>query len=176
MIWLSNSTVSRLRDQLRLRGQRASVPVSVVTGESDATDAEFGAMVARYGAMCETMFLMMSADGNISTEERDVVAGALRTLSEDSIRSAHIEAMLDRAIHALADEGRDARLKGVVAELVRDPARAEVAFVLAAAVAFADGAIADEENDTLSLLADGLGIGETRVNELLDGVEADRLR
>jgi hypothetical protein len=50
---------------------------------------------------------------------------------------------------------------------------AEVAFVLAAAVAFADNAIADEENETLSALAEGLGIDESRANELLDSVEAD---
>jgi uncharacterized protein YpuA (DUF1002 family) len=48
-----------------------------------------------------------------------------------------------------------------------------VAFVLAAAVAFADGAIADEENETLSELADKLGIDENRVEALLDAVETD---
>jgi hypothetical protein len=51
--------------------------------------------------------------------------------------------------------------------------RAEVAFVLAAAIAFADNAIADEENDTLNMIAEGLGIEESRANELLDGVESD---
>jgi len=48
-----------------------------------------------------------------------------------------------------------------------------VAFVLAAAIAFADNAIADQENDTLNELAEGLGIDETRATALLDGVEAD---
>jgi tellurite resistance protein len=61
----------------------------------------------------------------------------------------------------------------VIAQLAEDPARAEVAFVLAAAIAFADGAIADQENDTLNELADGLGIDEARATALLDGVEAD---
>jgi hypothetical protein len=45
--------------------------------------------------------------------------------------------------------------------------------VLAAAVAFADSAIADEENETLNSLAEGLGIDEKRADELLDHVEAD---
>ena len=45
--------------------------------------------------------------------------------------------------------------------------------MLAAAIAFADSAIADEENDTLNLFAEGLGIDEERANELLDTVEAD---
>ena len=52
----------------------------------------------------------------------------------------------------------------VVASLREDPVRAEIAFVLAAAVAFADSAIADEENDTLNSLAEGLGIDEARAN------------
>jgi uncharacterized protein YpuA (DUF1002 family) len=45
--------------------------------------------------------------------------------------------------------------------------------VLAAAIAFADNAIADEENETLNQLAEGLGIDEGRANQLLDDVEAD---
>ena len=54
-----------------------------------------------------------------------------------------------------------------------DKERAEVAFVLAAAIAFADDAIADEENETLNAFAEGLGIDESRANDLLDTVEAD---
>ena len=40
-------------------------------------------------------------------------------------------------------------------------------------IAFADSAIADEENETLNLLAEGLGISEARADELLDSVESD---
>ena len=54
-----------------------------------------------------------------------------------------------------------------------DPARAEVAFVLAAAIAFADDTITDEENEALNALAERLGIDEDHANELLDAVEAD---
>ena len=36
-----------------------------------------------------------------------------------------------------------------------------------------DNAIADQENETLNQLAEGLGIDEARANELLDGVEQD---
>jgi len=57
--------------------------------------------------------------------------------------------------------------------LREDPVRSEVAFVLAAAIAFADNAIADEENEVLVAFAEGLGIDEERADELLDGVEAD---
>jgi uncharacterized tellurite resistance protein B-like protein len=169
MIWLSNSTVARLRDQLRLRGQRPSIAINGLDPEA----AELATIIAQYGAISEAMYLMMSADGKISAEEREVLRGALRNLSEDTIHSAHIEAMLDAAAKAAAEQGRDARLKDVIAQLVDDPARSEVAFVLAAAIAFADSAIADEENETLDQFAEGLGIDEARANELLDSVEAD---
>ena len=70
------------------------------------------------------------------------------------------------------DHGRR-ELVEVAAEMKDDKARAEVAFVLAAAIAFADNAIADEENETLNTFAEGLGIDEGRANQLLDEVEAD---
>jgi uncharacterized tellurite resistance protein B-like protein len=169
MIWLSNSTVARLRDQLRQKGQRPSLAIDSV----DPEVVELATIVAHYGAISEAMYLMMSADGKITAEERDVLKGALRNLTEDSIRSTHIDAMLDAAAKAVAEQGRDARLKEVIEQLAGDPARSEVAFVLAAAIAFADSAIADEENDTLDMFAEGLGIDEARANELLDSVEAD---
>jgi uncharacterized tellurite resistance protein B-like protein len=169
MIWLSNSTVARLRDKLRLRGQRPSIAALGLDPEAAVT----AAVTAQYGPICEAMYLMMSADGSISAEERDVLRGALRNLSEDSIHTAHIDAMLDAAAKAVTEQGRDARLQDVIDSLADDPARAEVAFVLAAAIAFADSAIADEENETLDRFAEGLGIDESRANELLDSVEAD---
>jgi tellurite resistance protein len=172
MIWLSNSTIARLRDQLRERGQRPSV---ALPGGASLTPeaAELVAVASEYGPICEAMYLMMSADGKITNDEREVLKGALRNLSGDSVRSVHIEGMLDEASKRVADQGRDARLRDVIASLHDDPARGEVAFVLAAAIAFADNAIADEENETLNLFAEGLGIDESRANELLDSVEAD---
>jgi uncharacterized tellurite resistance protein B-like protein len=128
---------------------------------------------AEYGPLCEAMYLMMSADGSIGTEEREVLKGALRNLSGDTIRGAQIDTMVEDATKRATDDGRDKRMKEVVASLHEDKARAEVAFVLAAAIAFADNAIADEENETLNDLAEGLGIDEARANELLDDVEKD---
>jgi tellurite resistance protein len=171
MIWLSNSTLARLRDQLQARGQRPSIvsPDPSLPPES----VELMNVLAEYGPLCEAMYLMMSADGRISNEERDVLKGALRNLSGDAIRSAHMEAMLDESGKRVVEQGRDERMKQVVSALHEDRARAEVAFVLAAAIAFADNAIADEENETLNALAEGLGIDEARANELLDAVEQD---
>ena len=130
-------------------------------------------ITAEYGPLCEAMYLMMSADGTVGTEEREVLKGALRNLSGDTIRGGHIESMLASATKRVEGEGRETRMKAVVESLHADSARGEVAFVLAAAIAFADNAIADEENETLNTLAEGLGIDEARANELLDDVEKD---
>ena len=170
MIWLSNSTLQRLRDQLRARGARPSV---VMAGGLSPEVAEGLNVSAEYGALTEAMYLMMSADGQVTNDEREVLKGALRALSTDTIRSAHIESLLDSAAKKVAEQGRAARMAEVISQLQDDPARAEVAFVLAAAIAVADNAIADQENDTLNELAEGLGIDEGRASALLDGVEAD---
>lgn len=171
MIWLSNSTLARLRDQLRARGQRPSVVMSNPPPSPEA--AELLAVTAEYGPLVEAMYLMMSADGHVTNDEREVLKGALRNLSGDDIRSVHIEAMVDAAAKAVAEHGREKRMDDLVAALHDDPARAEVTFVLAAAIAFADNAVADEENDVLNDLAERLGISDTRANELLDSVEKD---
>lgn len=170
MIWLSNSTLARLRDQLRSRGQRPSVvPAEPVTPDV----LEMINLQAEYGPLCEAMYLMMSADGKISDDEREVLKGALRNLSGDSLRTAQIDKLLESASKAVTERGREGCMASVVERLHEDGARAEVAFVLAAAIAFADNAIADEENETLNALAEGLGIDEARANVLLDAVDAD---
>ena len=170
MMWLSNSTLARLRDQLQARGQRPSIIAS--PGMTPDT-AELMTVLAEYGPLCEAMYLMMSADGKISNDEREVLKGAHRNLSGDSIRTTHMESMLDTAGKNVADQGREARMKEVIEQLHEDKTRGEVAFVLAAAIAFADNAIADEENETLNEFAEGLGIDEGRANQLLDEVESD---
>jgi uncharacterized tellurite resistance protein B-like protein len=167
MIWLSNSTLARLRDQLKATGQRASI----VAGNHESVDA--AQVQADYGPLCEAMYLMMSADGNVSGDERDVLRGALRNLSGDMLRTADIDALVGGAEARVLAEGRQPRMHAVAAELGSDRARAEVAFVLAAAIAFADNAIANGENETLDALADLLAIDEERAEKLLDEVEND---
>ena len=167
MIWLSNSTLARLRDQLLESGRRPS------TVATSAEAAEGQRLHADYAPMCEAMYLMMSADGEVSGEEREVLRGALRNLSNSALRTADIETLLALAVRNVEAEGAEARLKAVAADLAEDRGRAEVAFVLAAAIAFADNAIADNENETLSSLAEALGIDEDRAEALLDQVEQD---
>ena len=172
MIWLSSSALAKLRDRLRSRGQRPSL-IAPAPGSVPPAVFETLSAVTEYGPLCEAMYLMMSADGHVTNDEREVLQGALRNLSGDTLRSSQIEAMLDQSAKSVADRGRVERTAHVCAALRDDPARAEVAFVLAAAIAFADNVIADEENETLNRLAESLGIDEERANVLLDEVETD---
>jgi uncharacterized tellurite resistance protein B-like protein len=171
MIWLSNSTLQRLRDQLKKRGQRPSIVISDPSLAPDVAEAAMAA--AEYGPLCEAMYLMMSADGQVTSDERQVLKGALRNLSDDQLQGVQIDALVETAAKNVAEHGRDTRMREVILALHEDRARAEVTFVLAAAIAFADNAIADQENDTLNDLAEGLGIDETTADELLNGVEKD---
>jgi uncharacterized tellurite resistance protein B-like protein len=171
MIWLSNSTLQRLRDQLKKRGQRPSVVLPAESLAPDAAEALF--VSAEYGPLCEAMYLMMSADGRVTSDEHQVLKGALRNLSDDQLQGSQIEALVDSAAKNLAEHGRESRMREVILALHEDRARAEVTFVLAAAIAFADNAIADQENDTLNDLAEGLGIDEATADELLQSVELD---
>ncbi|MFW5739253.1 MAG: TerB family tellurite resistance protein [Myxococcota bacterium] len=172
MAWLSTPTLTRLRDQLQAHGQRPSV---VIPSQNLSPDAlEFVQVPAQYGTLCEAMYIMMAADGRVTQDERDVLKGALRSLSGDTVRGVHIEAMLDAAAKKLAAEGRPGRMAAIVDELRADTTLAEVAFVLMAAIAFADNVIEDEENEVLNELADGLGLSAERANELLDQVDQER--
>jgi tellurite resistance protein len=168
---LTQSTLERLRDRLQERGQRPSVVLP--TAQLPASTLELLHVTAEYGALCEAMYLMMAADGRVLTVEREVLKGALRELSDDAVRGVHIEAMIDAASKRLAHEGRDRRLDAVVESLQQDPVKAEVAIVLAAAIAFADGEFAPEENQLLRDLASRLGLTEARVQQLLSELEVD---
>jgi tellurite resistance protein len=170
MLWLSTSTLSRLRDQLRERGAAPSI---AFPPGSTPESIEASTIAAEYGPLCEAMYLMMSADNDVSDAEREVLKGALRNLSGDTLRTKNIETLLQDAIDIIASEGREKRMQHVVDSLKGDTGRAEVAFVLAAAIAFADNAIADEENEVLNSFAEGLGISDDRAERLLDDVDAD---
>jgi uncharacterized tellurite resistance protein B-like protein len=171
MLWLSNSTLSRLRDQLRAGGSRASTlpplePQSIEEMHANAVAAELLPLTI-------AMYTMMVADGKTSTEEHEVLRGALRNLSENHVRSAHIDQMVLLAEQRVAEVGVQAALRESAQQLSEEAGRAEVAFILAAAIAFADQAIADQENDLLNTFAEHLGISETRAHELLDTLDGD---
>lgn len=174
---VQTSTIRRLRDALLQSGRRPSVVLSsayeTLTRQGLLTPEE-SLTLQRVDPLAETMFLMMSADGKVEEAERDAVRGAIRGLTDDLLRSGTIRVMLENYAQRLHEEGRDARLVEIAESLAEDPAEAEAAFALAAAVALADDDVADEENTLINQLAEWFGIAPERCDAILDQLDADR--
>lgn len=176
MIKIRKNTITRLRDRLKETGSRPSLVIASgdgVLAKAGVLPPEEQAAVASVEPVLEMMFLMMAADGKLSDEERVVVRGAVRELTEGFVRSATLNALIEGLETVLARDGQEARLNSVVEMLQEDVPGAESAFVLAAAVAYADEQIDDRENELLNTFAEKAGISGERANELLDELEQD---
>lgn len=174
---LQTKTIERLRDALLQSGRRPSVLASsayeTLTREG-LLSAEEVAALNRVDALAETMFLMMAADGKLTGDEYDAVRGGIRGLTDNVLRSGTIKVMLENYQRRLESEGREQRLHQIAETIAEEPAEAEGAFALAAAVALADDDVADEENSFINQLADWFGIEPERSREILDQLEQDR--
>jgi uncharacterized tellurite resistance protein B-like protein len=160
---LDGSLVQGL-ERLKALGQRPSMQFP---NASPAAMEAIG-ILERYGPMCEAMYLMMAADGRVLNVEREVLRGALDVLSEGEVRTAHMEAMLDAAARATALHGAERRLDAVMVALAGDPIKAELVGVLCAAIALADDLVTPQEQSMFERLSTGLGLGEGRVEEVLE--------
>ena len=173
MLKLTRAKLDPLRDALRQRGARTSVVLPDVANAAELVDAL--RLVEEWGAFVEAMYLMMLADKRMKNVEREVLRGALLLLSNERVRTRHMEAMLDAAMRRVASEGAEKRLAAVIEALQGDPAKAESAVVVAAAIAAADLKIVPEEQALFTELARGLGIDEARAEKLL-GEMADEAK
>jgi tellurite resistance protein len=173
---LKTRTIERLRDALLESGRRPSVVVSsayeTLTREGLLSPEEITAL-NRVDPLAETMFLMMAADGKLTTSERDAVRGGIRGLTDDVLRTGTINVMLDNYQRRLDSEGRDERLRHIAETIAEAPSEAESAFALAAAVALADDDVAEEENAFINQLAGWFGIEPERAGIILDQIEQD---
>jgi tellurite resistance protein len=170
-------TIARLKDALLQSGRRPSAVVSPAyetLARSGILSTEEVVALTRVEPLAETMFLMMSADGKVEPDELDAVRGAVRGLSDNILRSGTITVMLENFEQRLAEHGRDQRLREIADEISSEPAEAEGAFALAAAVALADDDVATQENDLINELTIWFRISPGRANEILDQLEADR--
>jgi tellurite resistance protein len=165
MLPLPREKLEPLRDRLRARGQRPSIVMPLAGTSTELIDAL--RLVEEWGPFVEAMYLMMAADRRVLNVEREVLRGALAILSNDAVRTRHMEAMLDAAMRKVAKEGTEARIAVVIASLKEDPARAETAVIVAAAVAAADDRVVPEEHVLLTRLCEGLGVDEARADEIL---------
>lgn len=169
MIKLQPKTLERIRDHFKEAGQPASV---AFTRPSQIDDPFAGDPDAkrRFEALFESMFLMIGADGDVAESEREVLRGAVRGLTDNAVRTVHIDKMVDEC-KARIGEGIPARLAAIAQILQEDEALVEAAFSLSAAVAFADSDIKDEENALINQMAEAFGISSDRAEELLNLLE-----
>lgn len=167
MIRLTPAALTGLRNRLRDHGARASIMMPP-SARSTRDDLLASGISDEFGALCEAMYLVMAADRKVEGCERDVIRGALREL-DDRVRSYHVESMLLASQSALEADGQEKRMAAIAEAIGDDRARAEVAFLLAAAVAYADNELAPEENEVLSQLIHALGIDAARATELFTG-------
>jgi tellurite resistance protein len=171
MIELQAKTLQRIRDHLLEVGQPPSVHFMHMRSDDEPFAGDPDGR-ARFEALFETMYLMIMADGEVADEEREVLRGAVRGLTNNAVRTAHIEKLFAR-MEELSQQGRAARLAAIAPILKEDPALTEAAFTLASAIAFADEEIKDEENELINQLAELLEIEPSRAEELLNQLESD---
>ena len=169
MIKLQPKTLERIRDHFREVGQPASVAFTRPTQLDDPFAGDPDAK-RRFEALFESMFLMIGADGDVSDSEREVMRGAVRGLTDNAVRSGHIDKMFEEC-KARAGEGIEKRLAAIAPVLQEDEALVEAAFSLSAAIAFADSEIKDEENELINQMAEAFGIDGDRADELLNLLE-----
>jgi tellurite resistance protein len=173
---LKTRTIERLRDALLQSGRRPSLVASsayeTLTREGLLSPQEVAAL-NRVDPLAETMFLMMAADGKLTVDEHDAVRGGIRGLTDDALHTGTISVMLENYQRRLDQEGRDERLRQIAESICHEPAEAESAFALAAAVALADDDVAEEENQFINQLASWFGISAERSTAILDQLDQD---
>jgi tellurite resistance protein len=126
-------------------------------------------LARRVRPFAEAMYLVIAVDSDVGERERDVLRGALRTLTDNLLSSAVLETMLGEFESARASEGIEQRLDAVASTLYWDPNDAELALELAIAAAEVDGRLDAREQSILHALAGRLGISTEHVDELLNG-------
>jgi tellurite resistance protein len=170
-------TIARLRDALLQSGRR---PSTVMSGayetltRANLLSPEETVALKRVDPLAETMFLMMSVDGEVTAQEQDAIRGAIRGLTANLLRSGTINVMLENYAERLKEQSRDERLHEIAEEIAEEPSEAEAAFALAAAIAMADERVDDAENEFINQLAGWFAIDPERANEILDQLEADQ--
>ena len=173
---IETATIRRLSEALLKSGRRSanvhSSAYETLTRQG-LLSAEERAAVARVDPLGEIMFLMMSADGKLENPERDAILGAIRGLTGDLLHPGTVNVMIESYDESLKREGRDARLSAVIQEVADQPAEAEGAFALAAAIALADSSVADQEREFIERLAGKLSITAERAREILEQLDED---
>jgi hypothetical protein len=164
---MSTPQIERLRTTLLRRGMLTSRPPPPASARP--WKPEQLELARRVRPFAEAMYLVIGANADIGERERDILRGALRTLTDNLLSSAVLETMLEEFEAGRAEEGTEARLDAVASALYWDATDAELAIKLAIAAAEVDGRLDAREQSVVKALATRLGITAQHLDELLDG-------
>lgn len=172
MTWrLEPDALAALRTQLLERGQAlerrgGGEPREDESHSDDPRQAEV--LLRRVAPFLELLHLMMVADGERGTEERQLLSGVARTLIGTPLQAACLDDLLTAFDERVEDEGVEGRVESVAVTLTADRLDAEAAFTLTATMALADGHVGSREFAVLRHLSEVLGIPTARAGELVE--------
>ncbi len=170
---IDTALTRRLRNSLMQAGLEETSDASRVSETPRELTVAQQATLERVLPMLETLYLIMVADLETSDAERATLRGAIKTLTSATLGDDVLDDLLDGFEERLAEQGREARLHQIGALLCADPADAEIAFSLAAAVALADDRVDSEERRLVEDMAESFGISSKRAASILeDATEA----
>jgi uncharacterized membrane protein YebE (DUF533 family) len=163
---MTNKSIERLRDKLMKRGMAASHRPPPLEPE---WGPQMQAITQRVRPFAEAMYLVLAADGDIDERERDVLRGALRTLTDGQLSTRAMASMLGDFARLRSRDGVELRLDSVAAALYGDRKDAELVLGLMAAAAETDGQVGSGEQSIIMTLGERLGVAVRHLEELLYG-------
>lgn len=140
-------------------------PVSDDT--ASVSEHRLQAATERFLPFGETLYLMMTIDGEANEAERDAIRGTMHMLSGGALPDHKLDDILANCATRAAEFGVEACLQHIGAHLASDRLERETAFTLAGAVALADNRLRDSESELLYEIAEWFGISRKRADELL---------
>jgi tellurite resistance protein len=163
---IDSTAIRRLRDNLLSQAQHDQQRAE----GDDGTELEL-AVLRRVEPFAETMFLVMMADGDPASIEREALVAALQVLTDARLRRTEIDAMLDLFQSNVARSGAEARLAQIGAVVCADKDDRETAFTLGAVIALADDRVDVRENRILEWVQEYFGVSDRRVASLIDAID-----
>jgi tellurite resistance protein len=164
---MASKRIERLRDKLLARGRPSLSPPPSDADKVTGQTPELRALAERVRPFAEVMYLVLATDSHISTPERDVLRGALRSLTEGALSTNALDAMLEEFEQLRERQGLELRLDNLASQLYADRADARLALGLATAAADSDQGVGPDERAVIVALAERLRISDAELQALL---------
>jgi len=164
---MPNKRIERLRDKLMERGQPTLHQFQGRT--QTVTTPELTALTQRVRPFAEVMYLVLVSDRQITDRERDLLRGAIRSLTDGALSTTAMSSMMEEFEHCRTRDGLDLRLDLLASVLYPDRADARLALGLATVAAEVDHAFGAEKRALIDGLGERLGISRGEVQEMLQG-------